>query len=159
MSTLLELLKRQMTEARQRMESSPVDGRYRDDEREIDEALRSMRVNRRALRERFLSRVGQHPAHADNAEHLFDMYCLQYVEKSKDPSYVFEFLFTEEDTYPDADLYCHINWSFEAKCRYCGESPLYWGETDAGWRLHDESGEEHDCPHFASRRNIFERRY
>lgn len=31
------------------------------------------------------------------------------------------------------------------QCKYCGEHPLLWEETDKGWRLFDEMGDMHDC--------------
>lgn len=32
-----------------------------------------------------------------------------------------------------------------ATCKYCGEEPLWWSETPAGWRLIDRAGEIHTC--------------
>ena len=37
------------------------------------------------------------------------------------------------------------NDDLNASCKYCGESYLYWSETDSGWRLHDHYGKLHSC--------------
>lgn len=31
------------------------------------------------------------------------------------------------------------------KCTYCGAVGLVWKQTDAGWRLHNASGDAHTC--------------
>lgn len=34
------------------------------------------------------------------------------------------------------------------QCRHCKCCPLYWRETDGGWRLFDEDDKLHECKEY-----------
>lgn len=45
-------------------------------------------------------------------------------------------------------------------CRYCLAGPLYWFETDKGWRLFSDAGKLHECTKYKHEKGeIWQRLY
>ena len=65
---------------------------------------------------------------SDTFDHLYD------AMESMEQAYLWGEIEPTESSEPN-----------QKRCNYCGTFPLYWGNTQDGWRLFTKSDEKHIC--------------